>query len=134
MPAGKVADEMGSSIRGVELSFQLGNTLLEGPDDPLDILSRIAGRDRLGAIPIEGNHLDKEQPLNLFAHLRLSKLGDKLGMLSDIFQPGMADYFQAGALRIIHQKEHDAIRSGDVARGNELPVAFVVGKADAGWT
>ncbi len=63
----------------------------------------------------------------------LGELGEELGMFRRIFDPGVADDLEARALRVIHQEERDPVVHGEVAGGEELAVAFVIGEGEERW-
>ena len=61
---------------------------------------------------------------------RLGELRDEFGMLPRVLDAGVAENFQPRALRIIHQEQADAVVGGEVAGGEHLAVAFVIGERE----
>ena len=93
----------------LELSFEYGYPLSQWIDELLDFGRGVAWRDVLRAVPIEGDDVDKEDPLHDALNLRLCELCYQLGMFARILHPRVAEDFQPRTLRIVHQEKSDAI-------------------------
>ena len=61
-------------------------------------------------------------------HAGIGELCRKICMQSGILDSGMAQDFQSGPIRVIHQKQGHSIVHGQVARAQELTVPLIVRK------
>ena len=98
--------------------------LLSGLITRFNFSRGIARSDVFRAVPVEGDHIDKEKPFDGWASIRFNKLLHELGRC--IGYACMAQDFQALAPRIVHQKERNAVVYGNIARAQQLSVALVV--------
>ena len=82
------------------------------------------------AVPVEGNDVDEDESFHQPRDRRIGEGRDELGMFSCVLDPGMADDLQPRPVRIIHQEQGHAIVDGEVAGGEQLAVALVIGKGE----
>ncbi|MDB6036279.1 MAG: hypothetical protein JWM99_120 [Verrucomicrobiales bacterium] len=122
------------SVPGFELGFEFCDALLQWRDGDLHLGGGKTGRDVFRAVPIERKHFDEEQPFDDAACFRLGKLRDEFGVLPRVFNAGIAEDFQSLTARVVHEEERDAVVGGEVAGGEHLAVALVVGEGESGRT
>src|SRR5260370_29711171 len=95
--------------------LELGNSLFERRNELFHFCCGISWRDVFGAVPIESDNVDKEQPFDDSVSLRFGQLLDQFRMLPSVFKAGVSQDFEPGALGIIHKEERNAIVGGQIA-------------------
>ena len=118
------------SLGGSRQSFQFGYALFQRSNRNFHFGGGVSRRDVLRTVPIEGNDFDEKQPFHNALDFRFGELSDEFGVLSRIFDAGMAEDFQPRALRIVHQEQRHPVGHCEVAGGKQLAVAFVIGESE----
>src|SRR6185369_14059550 len=103
------------SAPGLQLGFEFGDAPFQGSHCGFHFLRGVARRDVFGAIPIEGNDVDKEQAFDDSADLGLGELSNEFGMAAGVLDPAMAEDLQPGAPGVIHEEKGHPVVPAEVA-------------------
>lgn len=106
-----------------KLVFQFGDPLPQRSDRDFDLVGCEAWRDMLRAVPVEGLYVDDDATLDSRPVVREGEMADEVVVSIELDDPGAAKELQSRTVRIVHQKQRDAIVRLEVSNRYVLPVA-----------